>query len=100
MDIDGCKLGSYISTEDINGKFRSVCENPIVCKRGHHPMENFLEELRELSRKGSRCEMTLKEIKSGESKNIEFKVQLPDDSKNMKIIVAYANTSGGKIIIG
>ena len=25
--------------------------------------------------------MTLEEIKNGESKNIEFKVQLPDDSK-------------------
>lgn len=45
--------------------------------------------------------MTLREIKKGESKNIEFKVQLPDDSKKyMKTIVAYANTSGGKIIIG
>lgn len=45
--------------------------------------------------------MTLEEIKSGESKNVEFKVKLPDDSKKyMKTIVAYANTSGGKIIIG
>ncbi len=45
--------------------------------------------------------MTLEEIKSGESKNVEFKIMLPDDSKNyMKTIVAYANTSGGKIIIG
>lgn len=45
--------------------------------------------------------MTLGEIKNGESKNIEFKIQLPDDSKKyMKTIVAYANTSGGKLIIG
>ncbi len=45
--------------------------------------------------------MTHEDIKCGESKNIEFKVQLPDDSKKyMKTIVAYANTSGGKIIIG
>lgn len=45
--------------------------------------------------------MTLEDIKCGESKNIEFKVQLPDESKKyMKTIVAYANTSGGKIIIG
>lgn len=45
--------------------------------------------------------MTLEEIKSGESKNIEFKIKLPDDTKKyMKTIVAYANTSGGKIIIG
>ena len=45
--------------------------------------------------------MTFEEIKNGESKNLEFKIQLPDDSKKyMKTIVAYANTSGGKIIIG
>ncbi len=45
--------------------------------------------------------MTLEEIKNGESKNIEFKMMLPDDSKKyMKTIVAYANTSGGKIIVG
>lgn len=45
--------------------------------------------------------MTLEEIRSGESKNVEFKIMLPDDSKKyMKAIVAYANTSGGKIIIG
>ncbi len=45
--------------------------------------------------------MTLEEIKNSESKNVEFKVQLPDDGKKyMKTIVAYANTSGGKIIIG
>jgi len=45
--------------------------------------------------------MTLDEIKEGESNNVEFKVQLPDDNKKyMKTIIAYANTSGGKIIIG
>ncbi len=45
--------------------------------------------------------MTIEEIKSGESKNVEFKIMLPDDSKKyMKTIVAYANTSGGKIVIG
>ena len=45
--------------------------------------------------------MTLEEIKSGESKNTEFKVRLPEDSKKyMKTIVAYANTSGGRLIIG
>ncbi|MCI9173781.1 MAG: ATP-binding protein [Lachnospiraceae bacterium] len=45
--------------------------------------------------------MTFEEIKNGESKNLEFKIQLPDDSKKyMKTVVAYANTSGGKIIIG
>ena len=38
---------------------------------------------------------------SGESKNIEYKVTLPDKSeKYMKTIVAIANTQGGKLIVG
>ena len=38
---------------------------------------------------------------SGESKNIEYKVTLPDKSeKYMKTIVAFANTQGGKLIVG
>ena len=38
---------------------------------------------------------------SGESKNIEYKVTLPDKSKKyMKTIVAFANTQGGKLIVG
>ncbi len=38
---------------------------------------------------------------SGESKNIEYKVVLPDKSeKYMKTIVAFANTQGGKLIVG
>ena len=38
---------------------------------------------------------------SGESKNIEYKITLPDKSeKYMKTIVAFANTQGGKLIIG
>ena len=38
---------------------------------------------------------------SGESKNVEYKVTLPDKSeKYMKSIVAFANTQGGKLIIG
>ena len=37
----------------------------------------------------------------GESKNIEYKVTLPDKSeKYMKTIVAFANSQGGKLIIG
>ena len=37
---------------------------------------------------------------SGESKNIEYKVSLPDKSqKYMKTIVAFANTQGGKLIV-
>ena len=38
---------------------------------------------------------------SGESKNIEYKVTLPDKSeKYMKTIVAFANTQGGKLVVG
>ena len=38
---------------------------------------------------------------SGESKYIEYKVTLPDKSeKYMKTIVAFANTQGGKLIVG
>ena len=38
---------------------------------------------------------------SGESKNIEYKVSLPDKcEKYMKTIVAFANTQGGKLIVG
>ena len=38
---------------------------------------------------------------SGESKNIEYKVSLPDKSeKYMKTIVVFANTQGGKLIVG
>ena len=45
--------------------------------------------------------MAKETIFSGESKNIEYKVVLPDKSeKYMKTIVAFANTQGGKLIIG
>ena len=38
---------------------------------------------------------------SGESKNIEYKVTLPDKSERyMKTVIAFANTQGGKLIIG
>ena len=45
--------------------------------------------------------MTIEEIVHGEAKNIEFKVMLPKDSeKYTKTIVAFANTQGGRLIIG
>lgn len=45
--------------------------------------------------------MTIKDFMSGESKNIEFKVALPEKSiKYMKSVVAFANCSGGKILFG
>ena len=45
--------------------------------------------------------MVEKSIFSGESKNIEYKVMLPDKSeKYMKTIIAFANTQGGKLIVG
>ena len=38
---------------------------------------------------------------SGESKNIEYKITLPNKSeKYMKTIIAFANTQGGKLIVG
>ena len=45
--------------------------------------------------------MTIEEILTGESKNVEFKENLPDKSiKYMKSVVAFANGTGGKIIFG
>lgn len=41
------------------------------------------------------------DIFKGESKNVEFKVELPKRSeKYMKSVIAFSNTSGGKIVIG
>lgn len=45
--------------------------------------------------------MLVNEIKAGESLNMEFKVEVPKKSeKYMKSVVAFANTAGGKILIG
>ena len=45
--------------------------------------------------------MTVEEIIRGESKNVEFKEELPRNSeKYTKTVVAYANTQGGKLIFG
>jgi len=45
--------------------------------------------------------MLVDEIKKGESHNIEFKAEVPKKSeKYIKSVIAFANTSGGKIIIG
>ena len=45
--------------------------------------------------------MTRDIMVSGESKNIEYKLTLPDKSeKYIKTIVAFANSQGGKLIIG
>lgn len=45
--------------------------------------------------------MAKEELFSGESKNIEYKVAVPDKSeKYMKTVVAFANTQGGRLIIG
>ena len=45
--------------------------------------------------------MTIEEILAGESKNVEFKENLPEKSiKYMKSVVAFANGAGGKIIFG
>ena len=45
--------------------------------------------------------MIIEEILAGESKNVEFKENLPEkSSKYMKSVVAFANGTGGKIIFG
>ena len=45
--------------------------------------------------------MTIEEILAGESKDVEFKENLPEKSlKYMKSVVAFANGTGGKIIFG
>lgn len=45
--------------------------------------------------------MTIEEILAGESKNVEFKENLPEKSiKYMKSVVAFTNGNGGKIIFG
>ena len=45
--------------------------------------------------------MTIEDIFAGESKNVEFKENLPEKSiKYMKSVVAFANGTGGKIIFG
>ena len=40
------------------------------------------------------------EIQSGESKTLEFKLQLPKADQLAKTLIAFANTSGGKLILG
>ena len=45
--------------------------------------------------------MTIEEILAGESKNVEFKVQRPKNSvKYMKMVVAFSNGEGGRIVFG
>lgn len=39
-------------------------------------------------------------IQNGESKNLEFKVELPSSQALAKTIIAFSNTGGGKLIIG
>ena len=45
--------------------------------------------------------MAKDKLLSGESKNIEYKGTIPDKTeKYMKTVVAFANTQGGKVVIG
>ena len=44
--------------------------------------------------------MTIEEILAGESKNVEYKENLPEKSiKYMKSVVAFANGTGGKYFL-
>lgn len=50
---------------------------------------------------GNGVTLSADELFSGESKNIEYKVVVPDKSeKYMKTVVAFANTQGGRLVIG
>ena len=42
----------------------------------------------------------LDQIKNGESKTLELKEKLPDNKSIAKTVIAFANTSGGKIVVG
>lgn len=42
----------------------------------------------------------LDQIKNGESKTLELKEKLPDNKSIAKTVIAFANTGGGKIIVG
>ncbi len=44
--------------------------------------------------------MLLDEIKKGENKRLELKEKLPSNEAIAKTVVAFSNTSGGKIVIG
>ena len=45
--------------------------------------------------------MVKEDLFSGESKNIDYKVVVPDKSeKYMKTVEAFANTQGGRLVIG
>lgn len=42
----------------------------------------------------------ISDIKNGESKILEFKEELPANDSIVKTVIAFANTSGGKLVIG
>ncbi len=42
----------------------------------------------------------LKQIEQGESKTIEFKEQMPKNDSIAKTVIAFANTAGGRLVIG
>ena len=45
--------------------------------------------------------MTIKEILSGESANVEYKVQRPEkSSRYLKTVIAFANGRGGRLVFG
>lgn len=63
-------------------------------------LEIFFVNDQILDKEGRRI-MNIEEILAGESKNVEFKENLPEKSiKYMKSVVAFANGTGGKIIFG
>lgn len=77
-------------------------ENDLIFSRKIYELLKNIEEKLRVNVEWERgAIMTLEEILAGESKNVEFKENLPEKSiKYMKSVVAFANGTGGKIIFG
>ena len=81
--------------EGMKGKRCSVCKARNRCFDTGSVWPALSESEKDIHK------MTVEEMLSGESKNIEFKEMLPKRAeKYLKTIVAYANTQGVKLLFG